>query len=87
MAMTLDEQLARLSKRWRKTISPVPDESIFIDLISRCSYLAVSHGVSAAIRRYGRGGMDFNYAVNYMAKAALNKNKEKSPFKPPIDWI
>jgi hypothetical protein len=88
MAMTLEEQLARLTKRWRKHISPVPDESIFIDLLGRCNYLAVSHGVSAAIRRYGRGGMTFDYAVRYMASAALNKHNEQgTSFKPPSDWI
>jgi hypothetical protein len=87
MAMTLEEQLARLSKRWRKTISPVPDESIFVDLLGRCNYLAVSHGVSAAIRRYGQGGMKFDHAVRYMAKSALNKQAQKATFKPPIDWI
>jgi hypothetical protein len=89
MAMTLQEQLARLSKRWRKNISEIPpDESIFLSLLSRCSYLSVSHGVFAAIRRYSRGGMDFDYAVKYMAQAALNKHhNQQATFKPPSDWI
>lgn len=88
MSMTTEEQLERLSKRWRNHISdPAPEASIFTNLIDRYGYPCVSHGVDAAIRRYSKGGMDYDYAVRYMASAARNKEQEKTAFRPPADWL
>lgn len=88
MAMTTAEQIESLCTRWRKHISdPAPEAIIFENLLRNCSYTSLSHGVDAAIRRYGKGGMDYDYAVRYMASAARNKEQEKTAFRPPADWL
>ncbi len=87
-ALDIAEQIERLSKRWRKHISDTAPEHIFESLLTRYSYQFVSHGVDAAIRRYGRGGMDYKYAVRYMASAARNRHNEQAVFRGlPAEWL
>jgi hypothetical protein len=78
----------KLSAFWAKRISDPPCEArIFHNLLVQFGMTAVLYAVGATVRRFEKGGIDYNGCLRYCVSVARRKHEDATAFHAPAAWL
>jgi hypothetical protein len=81
------EHLDELAAIWAANISdPPPNTKIFGSWLTQHGFKVMLYAVNTTVRRYNRGGIDFDGCLRYCSSVARSTAEKEDAFKVPNTW-